>query len=137
MNNIEPANSSKSRALILKKVGANLKLIREDKKIEVKQIAAWLDLSQQAYLNMENGKTDFSLTRIVDLVNHLGIDLDELLGIQSKSIFFHTDENTVKLPHDTKSNLNKKLKADEIPRVLQEKLAFLQAQIDQLTTMMQ
>ncbi|MEO6831147.1 MAG: helix-turn-helix transcriptional regulator [Chitinophagaceae bacterium] len=133
---MEQEDSIKTRGLLLRRVGANLKFIREQKEIEVKQIAAWLGLSQQAYLNMENGKTDFSLTRIVALVNHLEVDLDELLGIQSKSIFFHTDETPVKLEQSSKSNLREKLTEATIPKVLHEKVAFLQTQIDELSAML-
>jgi transcriptional regulator with XRE-family HTH domain len=77
----------------LLKIGNIIKTIREEKKIERKVIASQMQLTTQAYGNIENGKTDFSITHLLQLVDALKEPSDKILGISNGNTYHYTATN--------------------------------------------
>ena len=62
-----------------KKLGQNLKRIRTKKAISQTKIARELDIDRAFISNIENGKTNPTLSTIAKLAKVLGVSVDELL----------------------------------------------------------
>jgi len=62
-----------------KKLGKNLLRIRTDKKISQGDIARLLGVSRGFISNIENGKTNPTLTTITKIANAIGVSNNELL----------------------------------------------------------
>ncbi len=62
-----------------KKLGENLKKIRIMKGITQTEIAKKLDVNRSFVSNIENGKTNPTLSTITNLADVLGISVNELL----------------------------------------------------------
>jgi transcriptional regulator with XRE-family HTH domain len=62
-----------------KKLGENLKKIRTEKNISQVEIAKILDVDKSFISNIENGKTNPTLSTIANLANSLGVSTNELL----------------------------------------------------------
>ena len=62
-----------------KKLGKNLKRIRTGKSISQGDIARLLSVSRSFVSNVENGKTNPTLSTITKLANVVGVSSDELL----------------------------------------------------------
>lgn len=62
-----------------KKLGANLKRIRTSKGISQGDIARSLEVSRGFVSNIENGKTNPTLTTIAKLAKAIGVSVGELM----------------------------------------------------------
>lgn len=62
-----------------KKLGENLKRIRIEKNISQTEIAKALDVDRSFVSNIENGKTNPTLSTITNLAKALGVSASELL----------------------------------------------------------
>lgn len=62
-----------------KKLGANLKKIRLSKGIKQVEIARTLEVDRSFVSNIENGKTNPTLSTITSLAKALGVSTNELL----------------------------------------------------------
>lgn len=62
-----------------KRLGANLKRIRMKKEITQVEIAKTLGVNRSFVSNIENGKTNPTLSTITSLAKALGVSADELL----------------------------------------------------------
>jgi transcriptional regulator with XRE-family HTH domain len=61
-----------------KKLGENLKRIRLDKNIKQVEIAKMLNVDRSFISNIENGKTNPTLSTITSLAKALGVSTNEL-----------------------------------------------------------
>ncbi len=66
--------------------------MRIEKNIPVKQLCAQLSISQGAYSNIENGITDISISRIVQLSELLNVSYTELLPVE-KVLNYYSSPN--------------------------------------------
>jgi transcriptional regulator with XRE-family HTH domain len=62
-----------------KKLGENLKRIRTQKHITQTELAKTLEVDKSFISNMENGKTNPTLSTIANLAQALGVSTNELL----------------------------------------------------------
>jgi transcriptional regulator with XRE-family HTH domain len=62
-----------------KKLGENLKKLRMEKNISQTEIAKALDVDRSFVSNIENGKTNPTLSTITNLAKVLGVSASELL----------------------------------------------------------
>ena len=62
-----------------KKLGENLRRIRVEKKITQAQLASALSADKSFVSNIENGKTNPTLSTITNLAESLGVEVSELL----------------------------------------------------------
>jgi transcriptional regulator with XRE-family HTH domain len=65
-------------------IGAKIKMIRELKGFSQEAVAVGLGISQQAFQQIESGKTKIDLTRASKIANCLEINLDSLMSFQPK-----------------------------------------------------
>ena len=75
-----------NKALLLKSVGDNIKKLRKQKNMEVKEFAFKLKITPQAVGKIENGVVDLNLSRIVEIANLLQVSLIEILDIANGDI---------------------------------------------------
>lgn len=68
---------------VLKAIGSNIQKVRKAKKKEPKEMAALLGITTQAYGNIENGKTDISISRILQLADVLQTNYQQILNIEN------------------------------------------------------
>ncbi len=82
-----------NKALLLKSVGANIKKLRKQKNMEVKEFASKLKITPQAVGKIENGVVDLNLSRIVEIANLLEVSLIEILDIANGDIMTYNSYN--------------------------------------------
>ncbi len=70
----------KEKNNMLKKIGDRIREIRKTNLMEIKQIAAKLKITPQAYGNIENGKTDLSVTKLIEISVILNVSLNSILA---------------------------------------------------------
>ena len=63
----------------LKIIGTNIKKIRRRKGMEVKEVASKLDITQQGYGAIENGKVDLNISRLFQITNLFEVEFSEIL----------------------------------------------------------
>ena len=72
---------------ILKQIGASLKKLRTERNIEIKAVAKDLNLTPQAYGNIENGKTDIAISRIIELAAYFKVSYSQILNVDSSIVY--------------------------------------------------
>jgi transcriptional regulator with XRE-family HTH domain len=91
ISKMQPAKKDK----ILKVIGTNLQKARKASGKEVKEVAAKLGLTTQAYGNLENGKTDFSITRVLEIAEILQTNYQQILNLDNTTTYnYYTTNNT-------------------------------------------
>jgi transcriptional regulator with XRE-family HTH domain len=83
-----------NRELYLKNIGNNIRAIRLEKKLEIKQVAAMLDISIQAYGKIENGKTDLNISRLFEIANLLKVEFAQILHTNGDTLHFNSQNNS-------------------------------------------
>jgi transcriptional regulator with XRE-family HTH domain len=83
----------------VKAVCDNIKFLRQFKKLSQEAMAEKLDLSVNAYANMEHGDTDITLTRLYRISQILEIDLPRLLGLDEKGVLYLIGNYAVHTQH--------------------------------------
>jgi transcriptional regulator with XRE-family HTH domain len=92
---------NKNKTELLKKIGLNLRTIRLQKGVTPKEMAALLAITLQAYNNIENGKTNLSISQIFEIAQFLKIDFNQVMDIENKRIYNFTTQNN---PNSTIQN---------------------------------
>lgn len=69
-----------SKQELITSLGRQIRLARTHHRREIKQVASDLMISPQAYSNIENGKTDLSVTRLLLIAQSIGVSPVELLA---------------------------------------------------------
>lgn len=82
-----------NKLAFLRKVGQNLKEIRKEKQMEVKEIASKLKITPQAYGNIENGKTDLNISRLIEISSVLNVKFEDILNIKNGDNYNFTSQN--------------------------------------------
>lgn len=70
-----------------RRIGENIKKIRQQQGIEVKQICRDLKISNSAYSNIERGITDINISRIVQLADYFSVHYAQILSIDNTTIY--------------------------------------------------
>ena len=66
----------------------NIKFLRQFRKLSQEAMAEKLDLSVNAYANMERGESDITLNRLYKVSQILEINLPQLLGLDEKGVLY-------------------------------------------------
>jgi transcriptional regulator with XRE-family HTH domain len=114
---------------VLELIGENIRTLRKDNKIEIKQIASQLNITPQAFSNIENGKTDISVSKIIELANILKTSYSAILNISKNPTFnYYAENNSGGI--QVQNQEFKELHTNDITmlNLLQQKLEFLQKQ---------
>ncbi|MEY4877570.1 MAG: Helix-turn-helix domain [Bacteroidota bacterium] len=81
--------------VVLKKIGNNIRKERVKQNVTMKDIATKLQLTTQAYGNIENGKTDFGVSRLFEISSFLKISFTQLLMVDKSMVYnIHVENNT-------------------------------------------
>ncbi len=64
---------------LLKKFGKNVKIERIKQDLTQEQLAEIMDVSQNYVANIEGGKANMSLAKVLELANFLNIKIEKLL----------------------------------------------------------
>ncbi len=64
---------------LLKKFGKNVKIERIKKDLTQEQLAEIMNVSQNYVANIECGKANMSLGKVLELADYLGVDINFLL----------------------------------------------------------
>lgn len=64
---------------VLSKLGQQIRLLRKQQQREIKQVAAELGITTQAFSNIENGKADISIYRLLNIALSIDVSPAELL----------------------------------------------------------
>ncbi len=67
---------------LLKKFGKNVKIERIKKDLTQEQLAEIMNVSQNYIANIECGKANMSLGKILELANYMGVDINLLLEFE-------------------------------------------------------
>jgi transcriptional regulator with XRE-family HTH domain len=105
-------------------VGQNIRTIRELRNFTQDHMASQLNMSVSNYSNIENGKTDLTLTRLEQIAGILHIDYKQILSLNPAQILnvgnYSRIRNTYIINNDMRDELVKQLqiKDEQINRLL-------------------
>lgn len=69
---------------LLKRFGKNVKIERIKKDLTQEQLSEIMGVSQNYVANIECGKANMSLGKILELANYIGVDINQLLAFNIK-----------------------------------------------------
>lgn len=69
-----------NKEMLLKKFGKNVKIERIKKDLTQEQLAEIMGVSQNYISNVESGKQNMSLAKVLDLSKYIGTDIEKLLN---------------------------------------------------------
>ena len=69
------------------KIGDKLQLLRGLKGLTQQEFASLLNMERRSYVNLENNLTKVDITRMSQIAKIYGIELEELLSFDEKSVF--------------------------------------------------
>lgn len=73
--------------------------LREFRNYTQEYMAEQLNLSQRAYSSLENGKTQLSVDRLVDICKLLDVSVGEILDIENQNIYNNNFNNNAENNH--------------------------------------
>lgn len=79
---------------LLKQLGQKIREVRTEKDIPIKEIAYNIGITTQAYGNIENGKTDLSISRLLEIASELKVHYSRLLDIEKAETYNHSGDNS-------------------------------------------
>lgn len=85
----------------VKEVCEKIRFLRQFKKMSQEVMAEKLDLSTNAYANMERGDVDITLPRLYRISQILGVDLPQLLNLDEKGVLYLVGSNYVHMQQHT------------------------------------
>ncbi len=69
------------------KIGDKLQLLRKLKGLTQEEFAVLLNMERRSYANLENNSTKIDVSRMTQIAKIYGIELEELLSFDEKSVF--------------------------------------------------
>lgn len=80
---------------LLEKIGLRIRKFREEKGLEIKQVASDLHISPQALSQIEYGKSDISISRISAIAEILQVSFNEILAVENGTSYsYNANQNT-------------------------------------------
>ena len=110
------------------KIGKEIKKLRTVNDMTQEQAAEGLHLDRNAYGEIERGKTDIHLSRLVQIANFFKVEIEDLVGSNNRTVFYVNGGTS-----NTQSNLYNDYRGVS-PEVfaLQHELEKAQLQIEHL-----
>lgn len=126
------SNDSTKTANLKKRIGENIRKIRQQANIEVKQVCSDLQLSPAAYSNIERGVTDISISRVIQLADYFAVHYSQILAVDNTTIYQFSQQSS-----DESSQTNQQvatMNSDGSAALLQakEEIAYLREQNERL-----
>jgi transcriptional regulator with XRE-family HTH domain len=88
--------TTEEKKVLQKKIGNNLKVLREKRNIEAKEVAALLKITVQQYGNIERGASTLDVIKLYEIANLLKAPVATLLNIEGSLTYsstINTNEN--------------------------------------------
>lgn len=104
---------------ILHAVSKNIRKLRAENELSIKQMAEKLNISTTAYTNIEKGRTDISIKRIVEIAEILQISFTKVINVEGNINGYTQNNSTGDVNH---LNNNAIYHQSEKERELYEKL---------------
>lgn len=73
------------KGILLQEIGMRLRKLKIESNKTSKEVASLLNITPQAYGNMERGESDICITRLVQLAEYYNKPLQELIPNQSQN----------------------------------------------------
>lgn len=110
--------------------------LREFRNYTQEYMAEQLNLSQRAYSSLENGKTQLSVDRLIEICNLLNVPIGEVLDIENQNIYNNNFNNNAENNHGNlifkKDDFEEQRKLYErIIEIKDNEIAFLKEQLTQ------
>lgn len=70
------------------KIGKEIKKLRTMNEMTQEEVAEGLHLDRNAYGEIERGKTDIHLSRLVQIANFFAVEIEDLVGSNNKAVFY-------------------------------------------------
>ena len=70
------------------KIGKEIKKLRTLNEMTQEQVSEGLHLDRNAYGEIERGKTDIHLSRLVQVANFFEVSIEDLVGSKDKAVFY-------------------------------------------------
>ncbi|MEI7866248.1 MAG: helix-turn-helix transcriptional regulator [Candidatus Methylumidiphilus sp.] len=70
------------------KIGKEIKKLRTLNEMTQEQVSEGLHLDRNAYGEIERGKTDIHLSRLVQVANFFEVEIEDLVGSKDKAVFY-------------------------------------------------
>jgi transcriptional regulator with XRE-family HTH domain len=106
-------------------IGNKIKKLREIKGLKQEFMAEQLNISQQSYSNIENGKIDVPFSKLETIAEVLGIKIEDLISFDEKFILNNYGE--------IKGNqIGQNLFPQEIKQLYEDKIKLLEDKISLL-----
>jgi len=77
-------NFKEQNNIILKSLGYNIRLIRQEKQLRQKTVAKLCDMDSGSYSNIENGKRNITILTLFKISKVLKISMTELMNFELK-----------------------------------------------------
>lgn len=71
-----------NKKTLLKQFGKNVKIERIKKDLTQEQLAEIMNVSQNYVANIEGGKANMSLGKVLELSNYIGVNINTLLSFE-------------------------------------------------------
>ena len=121
--------------LIKKRIGDNIRKIRLQQQIEVKQVCHDIGISPATYSNIERGVTDISISRILQLSDYFSVHYSQILIVEYPTIYQFSPHSSDSSTQHNISNQATTLNNDGYEIALQQanrEIQYLQKQNQQL-----
>jgi transcriptional regulator with XRE-family HTH domain len=70
------------------KIGKEIKKLRTMNEMTQEEVAEGLHLDRNAYGEIERGKTDIHLSRLVQIANFFAVEIEDLVGSNNRTVFY-------------------------------------------------
>lgn len=109
-----------------------IRRIREYKGYKQEYVAEKLGLTQRAYSSIENGKTQLTVDRLINIAKVLDVSVIEILDLQSSTVFNNNFNNNA--THNQGNLIFKKDDFEEQRKLYERIIAIKDSEIEFLRT---
>lgn len=87
----------------------NLKILRKQRKLSQRELAALVNISQSMISNLERGATRLDVETVTMFAKFYGVTIGEIIGIEVKTFLPINDNTILNLPQPVKDKILLKL----------------------------
>lgn len=107
----------------------NLKRLRKQHNLTMKQLASYIDVSQSKISKLENEQISPHIEDIINIANYFNISTDELLGKTKKQLWEDIDEYNTKVLNES-FNENFRVLFEDLKILTDTELEYIQYAVD-------
>lgn len=111
-----------------------ISFMRNLKGLNQEEMAEKLNMSESGYAKIEQGKTKLQNPRLEKIATALGIELEDLINFDDKTVFITSQDNNLKIVQDSYTNSLEKYKF--MVEQKDKEITLLKQQIEDLRSML-